>query len=41
MTDTEKKSTPTHRAYFVKKTEGVKGDWLELGAVWPHETTGG
>ena len=37
MTDTEKKSTPSHRAYFVKKTEGEKGDWLELGAVWPHK----
>ena len=30
---------PTHIAYVVTKSakEGSKGNWTEVGAVWPHK----
>ena len=34
---------PTLRAYIVQepKTEGGKGRWIEVGALWPHKNGNG
>jgi hypothetical protein len=37
MTKTETTNRPTHRVYAVKKAEGGKSRWSEIGAAWAHQ----
>lgn len=36
-TETPTSNRPTHRVYAVKKTEGDKSHWTEIGAAWARQ----
>jgi len=37
MIKTETPNRPTHRVYAVRKAEGSKSHWSEIGAAWAHQ----